>query len=283
MNSGDPLTIAFIERRPIAAARVLAAMEPSNAAALLDTLPTRFAARALSRSGLWSSSAIVARMAPASAAALLQELAYPDAATILRLAPATEREALLQALPQRLRRSFESSLAFPQDTVGAHMTTTVLALSPTHTVEDAILEISRLPQFDGDNLFVVDAERRLIGSVRIADLLRHRSRVALGEIMEREVASLPARARLSAIESREQWSRHLSLPVVNRQKQLLGALSRTSLRLGLKLGDTPPPRLNAMPGGQLIDAFAYSALELARLLAGASSQTERSKPKGGEP
>jgi magnesium transporter len=222
-------------------------------------------------------------MHPAGGASLLQDLSYPDGSAILRLATTGDRQILLEALPHRLRRNFETSLAFPEDTVGAHMTTSILALSPVHTVGDALAEISRLPRLDGDNLYVVDGERRLVGLARIADLLRYQPNAAVGDVMEPEAASLPARARLASVESRDPWSRHSSLPVVNRQRQLIGTLSRASMRWSRKREDGPPSGVGAFPGSQMIDAFAYSALELARLLTGADGPgTRRHGGEGGQ-
>ena len=54
MNSG--LSLAFIERKPVAAARALNAISVVEAAAFLQTIPTRYATRVVARTSAWSAS-----------------------------------------------------------------------------------------------------------------------------------------------------------------------------------------------------------------------------------
>jgi magnesium transporter len=280
MASSTPLTIAYIEKRPLSAARALDTMDPGDAAAFLETIPTRFAARALSRMGTSPASSLLIRMNATGAAAALKELGYQDAAAILRLTPAEARPALLDELPEKLRRDFEASLSFPEDTVGANMTTAIMTLSSNHTIADALAQIRRSPRMDADTVFVIDDSRMLAGAVTAAQLLRYPENSALGGLMDTNAVSLSARARLSSVTDLEAWDECSFLPVISRQKQVIGALSRRTMR---QAAEYRPPRDGVERTSivvSLAEAYFASAVALSQLLAGVDPGPLSSKIPG---
>ena len=68
MARSRSLILAFIDRRPATAGRALAAMEPGDAAALLEDIPVRYATRVLSHMGAWAAVALLTRMSVDKAA-----------------------------------------------------------------------------------------------------------------------------------------------------------------------------------------------------------------------
>lgn len=270
MAERSALTLAFIEQKPLTAGRVLAAMEPDDAAAFLDPVPTRYTAIALSAMGAWPASSVIGRMEAASAAAALQGLAYQDAAAILRITPVEDRPQLLGALPGKLKRDFEMSLSFPEDTVGAHMTTAIMTLTRDHTIADAIDLVSRSPASTVEVVFIVDDEKKFIGAVSAPALLRSRKASVLGEVMDISVARISARSRLNTLVNLDAWDDYAELPVVSRQRHVIGALSRRTAHTaqGRRLSGRPAPQSSAALS--LMEAFLASALGLSELLADAS-------------
>lgn len=271
MNKQATLSLAFIERQPVSAARTLATMPPGDAAAFLNGIPTRFGAVVVAQIGSWQSALILAQMEPAAAAALLDALAYQDAAAILRLVPSDRLADILESLPKKLRDDFKSSLSFPADTVGAQMTPAIIALAPSRSVADALSLFRRLPPSDMDQIFVVANDHRPVGIVTIADLVRPREDVALQEIMRPIVATLSARARLHAVGDLPAWDVFTYLPVLSRRKHLIGALSRKALKRSARNALTRGPADNESIAGSMIDEFIAVSLGLARLLADAEA------------
>ncbi len=230
MFSLPELTIAYIKRRPASAARVLASLPPEDAAAFLQEIPTRFAVDAVAHMHPWPASLVIQQMGVTSGAAILRELGFADAAKILRLVDPPDRRQFLADLPRRLRRDFESSLAFATGTVGAHMTTTVATLESSESVAAALDLVKQAERGNVEVIFVVDERKRLVGAVTLAALLRHPANTALAELLDTSCTALSAHARLDTVAGLDTWHDYNRLPVVSRRGELIGAISRQALR-----------------------------------------------------
>lgn len=249
------LILSFIDRQPDTAARALTAMEPEKARALLADIPARFASRVIVRMGPTVACERLTGMPADKAAAVLRGLPYQSAAGLLRLMPAGFRESVLGELPRAVRRDLRATLDFPADTVGAHITPAILTQSADQTVADARELVRQATRADTGCVIVVDDQRRPAGLVDPVLLLRYSGRTPLGEIMDRSIAPLSARARVAAIRPLPAWDRYLSLPVVSRQDHVIGTISRSALREALAAGSRAEGRPDDALPVALADAF----------------------------
>jgi len=229
MADSRALSIAFIEKHPAAAARALTAMDREDAAALLEAIPSRFAHHAFTAMPAWSAAVIMSGMQEATVAAVLQRINYLHAAAILRLLDPHRRPGILEAVPRRLKRDFETSLSYPQDTIGAHMTVDIVALDRQHSVQDALQEVRRATHANVEVIYVIDSEKRLAGMVKTAALLRLPGDIALEAAMDSSVEPAPARALMAGVGGLALWGEYAEIPVRSRQGQLIGALPRKAL------------------------------------------------------
>jgi Mg/Co/Ni transporter MgtE len=279
--SARSLTLAFIDRRPAAAARALTAMEVEDAAAFLDDVPARYATSALAHMSAWAASAVVARMSVEHAAGALRGLNYQTAAAVLRLVAPGPRASLLAELPAAVRRDFGITLSFPLDTVGAHMTTAILTQRFDHNVADARDLVRRARNADDACVMVLDETHRLMGVVLPVALLRATGATPLTDIMDGDVAPLSARARVATIAGLAAWDRYASLPVVSRRKHVIGALNRTTLRQILtEVESTGAHAADGLPVA-LADSLVGTIAGLARLLAPGPSPARDQSDRGG--
>lgn len=266
MARSGSLTLAFIDKRPAAAARVLTSIDADDAAALLDSIPTRYAAIALAHMSAWAASCVVSQMSVENVAATLKGLHYQNATAILRLLDHEVLAQILEAMPTAIQRDFRTTLAFPADTVGAHMTTSILALREDHNVKDARNQIRRAREVDANCVIVVDEAHRLLGLTDPAALLRSSGSTQLTRIMDVETGPLSARARLAAVADLQAWDRYSSLPVISRQRVVIGALNRTALRSLLQSDEPSDSVIERGLGSSLAEALAACIGGLARLL-----------------
>ena len=276
-----PLTLAFLDRKPLAAGRELATMDAAEAAIFLDAIPTRIAAPTLTAMGAWSASRVLSQMSETSAAAILSIINYLDAAAILRNFSVRDRKRLLSDLPKKLRRDFETSLAYPDSTVGAHMTTAFMTFTEQHGVGDAIDLIQRSTTVSAEVILIVDADRKLAGAVTAASLLRHAGNTALGKIMDSGIESISARAKLSAIDAVPGWSHYTALPVVSRQKHVIGLLLRKAVTDADENRKPSGPQATASIPISMVDAFIASTAGLTQALIGTDTSTAF-KARGGK-
>ena len=261
MADSRALSIAFIEKHPASAARALTAMDREDAAALLEAIPSRFAGHAFAAMPAWSAAVIMSGMQEGTVAAVMQRLDYLHAAAILRLLDPHRRPGILEAVPLRLKRDFETSLSYPQDTIGAHMTIEIVALDRHNSVKNALQEVRRATHANVEVVYVIDGEKRLAGAVKTAALLRLRGDIALETVMDSTVEAAPARALMAGIGGLALWGEYAAIPVRSRQGQLIGALPRKAL---LARVSDHPASLEGL-AGQLQDALGTTLGGLLRL------------------
>lgn len=233
MTDVSPLTIAYLERLPDSAARVIAGMPPSDAAALFEAVPTRILAPVVEKMEKWPAALCLQHLSNEKAAAVVGEVSYQSATVLLRLASAEQREAILVQLRSRLARDLRESLRYPRNTVGAWMDLSVPTLSLASTVEAAITVVRAANGRMTDPIFVVDENQKPVGVLRAEALLRHAGTTRIDDVIETGLVPLFARTLLRDAATNAAWDDYASLPVASRQGQMLGTLSRRDLRTGL--------------------------------------------------
>ncbi len=228
-----PLTLAFMDTRPDAAARVLEDMPAEDAAALFAQVPARVGAEVLRQMAAFSAARCLETLPAERGAGLLRELPFVDAVTFFRnLAPGV-RGTIADALPANLARDLRIAVTYPVGTVGAVMDQTAVSVSATRTVDEVAKLVKRRRRKTTDHLFVVDDDGRFLGTVRAGDLLRADGKTSVADLMDGTVAALSNRATLASVLGNPQWNSYLALPVIGRTGNFLGALSRAALGAGL--------------------------------------------------
>ena len=129
---------------------------------------------------------VLENLEPRDIAAAAQELDTDDAAEILDVLPEVERREVLSELPAADRAAIEETLAYPEYSAGRLMQRSLVAVPDTWTVGEVIdhcRDATDLPD-DVYDLFVVDGERRLRGSVALGRMLRTKRPVPVVDIMD---------------------------------------------------------------------------------------------------
>jgi len=190
------------------------------------------------------------------------------------------RDKVLETVPRRLRRVFEFSLSYPDDTVGASMTIETLAFQPEQIVQDVLSEIRSNLHVKGDLIFVVSQDHELLGAVDPLSILRSQGNQRLEDIMRRDIQSLSARSRLISIAEHEAWDTFTLLPVLSRRDHLVGAISKQVVVEKLDLVATHEPIKSPSMTSAIAGALVYSVVELATLMAdGKTGNKPKSKSR----
>lgn len=217
----------------------LAALHPADAAHALETLDAADAAQALAalpvarQAGLFGylgparQAELVDRMPRRAMVALLEAMAHDERADLVnRLAPEV-REALLPALAQAERDDLLHLASWPEGTVGSLMTSDYATLPAALTAPEAIAHLRHVAP-DAETIYVsyvVDAAGRLVGRVRLRDLILARPDATVGRLMQRDPPRLEARApRAEAVAMIARYDA-LALPVVDAAGRLLGIVT----------------------------------------------------------
>ena len=251
----------------------MGSMRPTDAAAFLQAIPTRFAARAANHMRPAQVALLLQEMEQVAAAALLRQLNFLRAATVLRQIAHADRTQLLEQLPRQLKRDFEMSLAFPPGSVGASMTTSLVTVTAKDKASKALSLLKRAGPEGGDIAFVVDEENKLLGAVSIATLLRQPSGQTVAESYDQSCPVLNAQSRLAKVAGLDAWHDYSRLPVVTHRGEVIGALAHTATRTTSR--QAAP--LDSFDLFALIGMFYDTAVELMKLLEPVSRDSDEAE------
>ncbi len=216
------------ELHPSDIADVIERLEEADQIQLLSALPTQVASEALAEmEGGPDRGHLLAAMAPERSAALLEDLADDDAADLMGELQPVEQEAILEVLPDETADDLRDLLKYEEDTAGGLMTTEVVAVDLALSADQALGEVRRQGQGVEEfyTVFVVGPDRRLVGTLRLDDLVIAEPTSSIEALVtdavatvephedQEEVGRLIARYNLAAI------------PVVSRAGVLLGRIT----------------------------------------------------------
>ena len=276
----DALTFAYLEQAPAAAAKVLQDIGFVEAAAFLDSVPARLSAPVINKMIPAISARCLERMSAARSASVLRSLSYQDSAGLLRLVRTQWRDQILDELPSTVSRRLTRSLKYPLNVVGAWIDPDVPVLSPEHRVEDALHYLRQTR--NASHVFLESTgSGQFIGAVSLAALLHSDQATTLGQLRIDEVKPVSNRAALASVAFHSAWDDYLFLPVVGRRNNVLGGISRATLRVGARDERAAAALDSGNIVGQLVFALLLTIAGLVRVIFQPDSAAKH--PRSAEP
>ena len=164
---------------------------------------------------------------PEQIAPLVRQLSDDDAADIIGELDPDDQARVLAALPRLDARDIRDLLSYHEETAGGLMTTELVAINEDLDARDALEEIRRQAQDVGEfyNVFVVDGEQRLRGTLPLQALVTAPPGARIAEVVDPDTISV--RPELDQEEVGRIIARYnlVALPVVDEQGRLLGRIT----------------------------------------------------------
>lgn len=181
---------------PVQRADQLLTLRPEELNCIFDTLPTEQGAVLLSSLSADVAGRLLLRLHASLIGVLQGAIPRRDMLDILRRLGSSERTMLLSRFPEPAQSTFYSLLDWPPESVGANMRHEFLAISDQQTVGSAKQLIH--DAWDNaqlfQNLYVVNAEHRLLGSIALKSLLIADPQLPVSDLMDRDTVRINARA-----------------------------------------------------------------------------------------
>lgn len=181
---------------PVQRADQLLTLRPEELNCIFDTLPTEQGAALLSSLSADVAGRLLLRLHASLIGVLQGAIPRRDMLDILRRLGSSERTMLLSRFPEPAQSTFYSLLDWPPESVGANMRHEFLAISDQQTVGSAKQLIH--DAWDNaqlfQNLYVVNAEHRLLGSIALKSLLIADPQQPVSDLMDRDTVRINARA-----------------------------------------------------------------------------------------
>ncbi|MGN2391928.1 magnesium transporter MgtE N-terminal domain-containing protein [Pelomicrobium sp. G1] len=223
------LTLTFVEGHPADAARVLEGLPAPESAAFVARLPARLGALLLRYMAPLYGGRLLALLDDKTAVALVERLSPHEAAGLLQQLSSERQARLLQALPVATAVALRLLIGYPRGTCGAAMDPWPPTASPGTLAEEALAQVRAFDGDPGDALLVVNGQRRLLGVVPLAVLVKATPRDTLMKLMRPPVHAVSALATLASVAQHSGWAEFHALPVVERDNRLVGRLHRSAV------------------------------------------------------
>lgn len=154
-------------------------------------------------------------------------MAHDERADLFAELDEEQKNALLPALAQAEREDMRKLAAYPEGTAGSVMTSDYATVPPHLTTVQAVEHLRRVAP-DAETIYhsyVLDDERRLIGTVSLRDLIVARDDATVESIMRRDPPFIRAEdKREAAVEQIRKYDL-LALPVINGGDRLAGIVT----------------------------------------------------------
>jgi Mg/Co/Ni transporter MgtE len=225
LETYDDLKVADLaevihDLNPKRRAEVAAALDDARLADLLEELPEDDQVE------------IIAGLDTERAADVLEAMEPDDAADLLADLPPEQAEELLQLMEPDEAAPLRRLLTYDENTAGGMMTTEPVVLGPEATIAEALATVRReeLAPALASMVFVcrppLEAPTgRFLGLVHIQRLLREPPHAAIGSIIDKEIEPVSANASLETVTRTLATYNLVSLPVVDDDGRLIGAVT----------------------------------------------------------
>jgi magnesium transporter len=214
------------EFEPADLAEVLTALDEQERVSVIRALPPEVSSQALAEMPEEAHAGeTLAALDPDLAAEIVDELDDDDAADILGELDRNLQEQILAAVEDR--SEVDQLLRYDEESAGGLMTTHMVVVPDSVTAGEALEEIRRQAEEIEDfyQVFVVDADRKLVGTLPFKDLVVSRPDRPVREFMEE--ADIFVTPELDQEEVARVMARYNvpSVPVVDGQGRLLGRVT----------------------------------------------------------
>jgi magnesium transporter len=222
-------------------ARAMAIRHPEDAARVLENASVDEAVEFLQALGPQVASNAIRGVTPDFAARLLAEAPgdlarqwitawNPNrAASAIARLDAADRDRVLSALDPRDADDLRSLMAYPPGSAGALMDTRVVTFRPETPVREVVRKLRSLRERRIQDVFLVDAEGHLRGSVSLQAVVLAGSQTPLGSLASGDTPRVQGTSSQDEVLDVMATHRAMSLPVVDFDDHVLGVLRQEQL------------------------------------------------------
>ncbi len=190
-------------------------------------LPKDLAADVFSYLEVENQQTIIRSLSDAEAANVIDNLMADDAVDLLEEMPANVVDKLLANAKPDTRQAINQLLGYPEDSAGSIMTVEYVSLKESMTVEQAIEHIRRVG-LDSETInicYVLDARRRLVGTVALRYLLLSEGNQVIGDFMHENVISINTHTDQEQVAAQFKKYDFTAMPVVDNENRMVGIIT----------------------------------------------------------
>jgi magnesium transporter len=226
-NQPDKVSALIRPLGPADLADLIEQLDPDRRAKLIGTLRNAFDPEVLPELSESVRDEVAEEIGIEGLARAIARLESDDALLLISSLEEGKQRQVLRTLPAALRAVVEEGLTYPEESAGRLMQRDLVAVPAFWSVGEVIdfmRETDDLPD-DFNDLFVIDPRHRAVGRVALNRLLRTKRPVLIGDIMERDIITVPAETDQEEVAFLFRQHDLLSMPVVDSSQRLLGVIT----------------------------------------------------------
>jgi magnesium transporter len=230
LAAGDEETLRrYLEAfHPSDLADVIESLDEEERAGVVHVLPGELAADTLAEMEEEEHPEELLVAEPERVPTIVHELSADDAADIIGELPQEKQREVLAQLSEEQAEELRDLLAYDEESAGGIMTTEVVAVQESASVGEAIDEIRRQAEEEGEDfysVFVIDDDGRLRGTVSFQDLILSQPSTPIRQVTESVIASVPATMDQEEVARVISRYNMVSVPVVDPAERLVGRIT----------------------------------------------------------
>jgi len=190
-------------------------------------LPKDLAAVVFSYLEVENQQTIISSLSDKEAANVIDNLMADDAVDLLEEMPANVVDKLLANARPDTRQAINQLLGYPEDSAGSIMTVEYVSLKENMTVDQAIGHIRRVG-LDSETInicYVLDIQRRLVGTVALRYLLLSDGDAVIGDFMHENVISINTQMDQEQVAAQFKKYDFTAMPVVDNEDRMVGIIT----------------------------------------------------------
>ena len=258
VRAGDTelLRTLLDEQHPADIAAVLDRLDQAGRHTVFGLLPPALAAKALDEMSIEATRQVLDTLPPEEVSRLLQRLPQDEATEILTEDVPEQQAKLLALLPAEQASALRVAIRYPPESAGRMMTEKFSRVRPEMTAAET-LAFLRQEQANVEtltNLYVVDAENRLLGVVSLREVVVAEPERRLQDLMNRRLVTVAPEADREVVARLVSHYDYLAIPVVDAAGHILGIVPVDDvIDVLVSEGTEDILRFGGMEGGGAID------------------------------
>jgi magnesium transporter len=229
LHAGDDDTVRSLVAplRPADLAELFALLAEDDRAPLAGAIGEALDAEVIAELNDYVREDVLAGMSVGEVADVVTRLDTDDAVALIEDLDDVEAERVLSALAPEDRADIETALRYPEESAGRLMQRELVAVPEDVTVGEvmALIRASIDPATDFWEIFVIDAARKPVGTMRLSWLLTTPPDIAVADVMQREQTLIPVAMDQEEVALQFQKYALISAAVVDEGGRLVGVIT----------------------------------------------------------
>ncbi len=223
----EAVRAAIVPLHPADIAALFAQVPEGQRARLAGAIGEALDAEVIAELGDYVREDVLAGMSAGAVADLLTQLDTDDAVAVIEDLEEDEAREVLDALTPEDRADIETALGYPEESAGRLMQRELVAVSAEMTVGAVIDRVRATidPATDFWEIFVIDAGRHPVGTMRLSWLLTTPPEMLVSDMMQREQTLIPVDMDQEEVALIFQKYALISAAVVDAEDRLVGVIT----------------------------------------------------------